>query len=82
MKVNMNGIKVNLARAYNGLFEPTWGEDQLMVSRDRLEELRYMVGAILCLETEDENEMRCLFDDIPLKDAYTGKWPEEGDGDV
>ena len=73
----MNGIRINLARAYNGLFEdsPRSDDDYIEVSRDRLAEMCEMVGAFLCLY--DDTNMRELSDDIFLRDPYTGKWGEE-----
>jgi hypothetical protein len=75
MKVDMNGIRIDLARAYNGLFEdsPYEDNDHIEVSRDRLAKMCEMVGAFLCLY--DDTNMRELSDDILLRNPYGGEWP-------
>jgi len=47
MHVNFNGIRINLARAYNGLFEQSESIDneRIEISKDRLAEMCEMVGA-------------------------------------
>lgn len=79
MKVNFNGIRINLARAYNGLFEGSESIDneRLEISRNRLAEMCEMVGAFLCIYNEGDDAFRDLSDDIKLRDPYTGKWDED-----
>jgi hypothetical protein len=76
MKVDFNGIRINLARAYNGLFEGSTSIDneRVEVNRNRLAEMCEMVGAFLCIYNNDDEEFRDLSEDIKLKDPYTGKW--------
>jgi len=81
MHVNFNGIRINLARAYNGLFEQSESIDneRIEISKDRLAEMCEMVGAFLCIYNEGDESFRDLSGDVKLRDPYTGRW-EEDDG--
>jgi hypothetical protein len=78
MKVKFNGIRINLARAYNGLFEGSESIDneRVEISRDRLAEMCEMVCAFLCIYNEGDESFRDLSGDVKLRDPYTGRWEE------
>jgi hypothetical protein len=74
VKINFNGIRINLARAYNGLFE-----ESESIDNERIAEMCEMVGAFLCIYNEGDESFRDLSSDVKLRDPYTGRW-EEDDG--
>lgn len=70
MEVNFNGARINLARAYDGLFEQAESVDRerMTVVRDRIDEIRSMIGAFLSMYCNELGfkDLSC----IDLKDPH------------
>jgi hypothetical protein len=79
MKVNFNGLRINLAQSYNGLIEYSSKEhpdDSVrIVECDRLNDLMGMVGALLSCFVPGDDNIKDL-SHYKLRDADDGEWLE------
>ncbi len=71
MKVSFDGLRKNIARAYNDLAQSMLNYDDKETIDERMDDLRSMIGGLLAVYIPDDPDGDCnnLADDVKLIDV-------------